>query len=132
MLSSELPPPVVVSELRFNLPAVSAVASHSQVHLHPESTPTPPAEPRRSRFFGRLKHRLNSWDRNMQTSRRGSEPIMPASTLDLTLGQERAGGGFSGKQTKMGKLIIEREGLAMLDLLVAANMSLWWKAYEKE
>ena len=46
--------------------------------------------------------------------------------LDLSLGQERAGGGFSGKKAKLGKLIVENEGLAMLDLVVAANMGVWW------
>jgi len=51
--------------------------------------------------------------------------------LDLSLGQELAGGGFGGKQAKLGKLIIEEEGLKMLDLLVAANMALWWRAYER-
>ncbi len=56
---------------------------------------------------------------------------MSASILDLSLGQERAGGGFGGKQAKLGKLIIQNEGLKMLDLLVAANIGLWWKAYEK-
>lgn len=51
--------------------------------------------------------------------------------LDLSLGQEIAGGGFGGKQAKLGKLIIEDEGLKMVDLLVAANVALWWRAYEK-
>ena len=51
--------------------------------------------------------------------------------LDLTLGQEYAGGGFGGKESKLGKLIIEDEGLKMVDLLVAANMALWWRAYDK-
>ena len=51
--------------------------------------------------------------------------------IDLSLGQELAGGGFAGRQAKLGKLIVEYEGLKMLDLLVAANMSLWWRAYEK-
>jgi hypothetical protein len=51
--------------------------------------------------------------------------------LDLRLGQERAGGGFAGKQAKLGKLIIEGEGLIMVDLLVAANMAIWWRAWEK-
>ena len=46
--------------------------------------------------------------------------------LDLSRGQERAGGGFSGKKAKLGKLIVENEGLAMLDLVVAANMGVWW------
>lgn len=51
--------------------------------------------------------------------------------LDLSLGQEFAGGGFGGKQAKLGKMILEDEGLKMMDLLVAANMALWWRAYEK-
>jgi hypothetical protein len=50
--------------------------------------------------------------------------------MDLSLGQERAGGGFSGKKAKLGKLIISNaEGHAMLDLLVAANMGFWWNAF---
>jgi hypothetical protein len=53
------------------------------------------------------------------------------SSMDLTLGQEYAGGGMTGKQAKLGKLIIEGEGLQMLDLIVAANMALWFRAYEK-
>lgn len=51
--------------------------------------------------------------------------------MDLSLGQEFAGGGFGGKQAKLGKLIIEDEGLKMVDLLVATNVALWWRAYEK-
>lgn len=51
--------------------------------------------------------------------------------LDLSLGQEFAGGGFGGKQAKLGKMIIEDEGLKMMDLLVAANLGLWWRAYDK-
>jgi hypothetical protein len=51
--------------------------------------------------------------------------------MDLSLGQEFAGGGMGGKQAKLGKIILEDEGLKMMDLLVAANMALWWRAYEK-
>ena len=51
--------------------------------------------------------------------------------IDLSLGQERAGGGFGGKQAKLGKLIIWQEGFGMLDLLVAANLGLWWRGYER-
>ena len=47
--------------------------------------------------------------------------------LDLSLGQERAGGGFSGNKAKLGKLVIYGgQGLAMLDLLVSANMGVWF------
>lgn len=51
--------------------------------------------------------------------------------IDLSLGQERAGGGLYGKRAKLGKLIIDDLGLRMLDLTVAANMALWWRAYER-
>jgi hypothetical protein len=51
--------------------------------------------------------------------------------LDLSLGQEFAGGGFGGKQAKLGKLIIEDEGLKMVDMVVAANLALWWRVYDK-
>lgn len=51
--------------------------------------------------------------------------------INLTLGQERAGGGFHGKRAKLGKLIIDDMGLRMLDLTVASNMALWWRAYER-
>jgi hypothetical protein len=53
------------------------------------------------------------------------------SVLDLSLGKEKAGGGSGGKDAKMGKLIVEEEGLKMLDLVVAVNIGLWWRAWEK-
>ncbi|KAF2273930.1 uncharacterized protein EI97DRAFT_423269 [Westerdykella ornata] len=100
-------PPAVtqVSELRFNLPSSS------------KSSSTASDEPvKRSSIFHRSKHARNN---------------SSASEMDLSLGQEHAGGGYGGKQAKLGKLIIEDEGLKMLDLLVAANMALYWRAYEK-
>ncbi|KAI0376384.1 hypothetical protein F5Y04DRAFT_266423 [Hypomontagnella monticulosa] len=51
--------------------------------------------------------------------------------LDLSLGREKAGGGNRGKRAKMGKLIVFDEGLKMLDLVVAANMGVWWTAWER-
>lgn len=80
---------------------------------------------KRSSYFSHL--RTDSWDGS-------STPglvLDDQGRLDLSLGQERAGGGFGGKQAKLGKLIIEPEGLRMLDLLVAANVGLWWRAYER-
>ncbi|GAD94856.1 hypothetical protein AOR_1_330184 [Paecilomyces variotii No. 5] len=49
--------------------------------------------------------------------------------FDLSLARERAGGGLDGKDAKLGKLVIEDEGLKMLDLLIAACMGVWWRAY---
>ncbi|PSR88643.1 hypothetical protein BD289DRAFT_473719 [Coniella lustricola] len=47
------------------------------------------------------------------------------------LGRERAGGGNKGNRAKLGKLLIHDEGLKMLDLVVAANMGIWWQAWER-
>ena len=52
--------------------------------------------------------------------------------MDLSLGREKAGGGNRGKRAKLGKLIIHDEGLKMLDLVVAANMGVWWNTWEKK
>ena len=52
--------------------------------------------------------------------------------LDLSIGQEKAGGGNRGKRAKLGKLIILDEGLKMLDLIVAANMGVWWSVWESK
>ncbi|KAI8630784.1 hypothetical protein F5Y19DRAFT_33731 [Xylariaceae sp. FL1651] len=49
----------------------------------------------------------------------------------LSLGREKAGGGNRGKRAKMGKLIIFDEGLKMLDLVVAANVGVWWITWER-
>lgn len=50
--------------------------------------------------------------------------------LDLSIGQEKAGGGNRGKRVKLGKLIVFDEGYKMLDLVVAANMGVWWSVWE--
>ncbi|KAK4498328.1 hypothetical protein PRZ48_010986 [Zasmidium cellare] len=105
-----------VSELRFNLPTSSSRTATA-------------LSDKRSSYFHRMHGRALSstdGDDDMPTFVIGED-----GRLDLTLGQERAGGGFGGKQAKLGKLIIEPEGLKMLDLLVAANVGLWWRAYEK-
>ncbi|KAK5114488.1 hypothetical protein LTR62_002423 [Meristemomyces frigidus] len=104
-----------VSELRFNLPTSSK-----------HTTPATLGEKRASYFSRHTRH--DSWDDG------GASPgiiLDDEGKVDLSLGQEKAGGGFGGKQAKLGKLIIEAEGLEMLDLLVAANVGLWWRAYER-
>lgn len=53
------------------------------------------------------------------------------SPFDLNLGGEKAGGGSRGTRAKMGKLIVHDDGQKMLDLVVAANMGVWWGAYER-
>ena len=51
------------------------------------------------------------------------------SRISLKLGREKAGGGIKGNNAKLGKLIIEDEGLKMCDLVVASCMGLWWQHY---
>ncbi|KAL1852686.1 hypothetical protein Plec18170_005821 [Paecilomyces lecythidis] len=65
------------------------------------------------------KHSPNTPDRDVDDEDR----------FDLSLARERAGGGLDGKDAKLGKLVIEDEGLKMLDLLIAACMGVWWRAY---
>ncbi|KAI9692675.1 MAG: hypothetical protein M1820_009469 [Bogoriella megaspora] len=135
--------PATVSELRFNLPSTSATSSaqskvskrasamaalgrpklsirpHSESSVLPTSTISP--SPILANMAANdLKEGRDSFDLDADFGR-----------MDLSLGQERAGGGFSGKQAKLGKLIVWDEGLKMLDLLVAANVALWWRAYER-
>jgi hypothetical protein len=108
-----------VSELRFNLPSSSI-------------PPTPRGEEssKRSSFFHRARHSRNN--SSLSVNRDETDNVRNSmDRLDLSLGQEFAGGGFGGKQAKLGKVILEDEGLKMMDLLVAANLALWWRAYEK-
>ncbi|KAF2687710.1 hypothetical protein K458DRAFT_331984 [Lentithecium fluviatile CBS 122367] len=114
------PATMSVSELRFNLPSNSKVA-----------TPRGEESSKRSSFFHRPRHSRQS--SAVSDSRLSSTEDVRSSfdRMDLSLGQEYAGGGFGGKQAKLGKLIIEDEGLKMVDLLVATNVALWWRAYEK-
>lgn len=49
--------------------------------------------------------------------------------ISLKLGRERAGGGFRGHSAKLGKLVIEDEGLKMCDLVVGTAMGVWWQHY---
>ena len=119
-----------VSELRFNLPSSKALGKPDAKSADPGA----PRERNRSSMFLRSHHRRTSspFEPVARDSTKGiGGKIELADRLDLSLGQEHAGGGFGGKQAKLGKLIIEVGGLQMLDLVVAANMALWWRVYEK-
>lgn len=111
-----------VSELRFNLPSSSALGPRTR-----SSAETPKASKRSSIFSRRSRPEPDS---KIATVPLQASRVELEDRLDLSLGQEHAGGGFGGKQAKLGKLIIEEEGLKMIDLVVAANMALWWKVFE--
>ncbi|KAI4252924.1 MAG: hypothetical protein LQ352_003996 [Teloschistes flavicans] len=118
-------PAVTVSELRFNLPSSSTTSVASPRMLR---SPDLPTTAKRASYFS-SRHRSES-----SIGEDHTQHVLVADPMDhpnLLLGREKAGGGFGGKQAKLGKLIVEAEGLKMLDLVVAANMGLWWKAYEK-
>ena len=128
-------PAVTVSELRFNLPSSNIFG------------PVSPKRPPLSAAF------RSSKDSSLLIDHGINRPLKPVNFDDQNdtedkesanqivklvngyedhvngLGSEHAGGGLGGKQAKLGKLIIEDEGLKMLDLLVAANMGIWWGVY---
>ena len=111
---------MTVSEVRFNLPSSSKA-----------TTPRGEESSKRSSFFRRGRHSRNNSSLSLMRAADTEDARNSLDRLDLSLGQEFAGGGFGGKQAKLGKIILEDEGLKMMDLLVAANMGLWWRAYEK-
>ncbi|KAI9738367.1 MAG: hypothetical protein M1834_008870 [Cirrosporium novae-zelandiae] len=127
-------PSVTISELRFNLPSSNLLGGKADSKSHPRG--------RRGHLSLDLSRRRRSGstpatlfpasnkraNRSSPGSESEDEDLKP---MDLSLGQEHAGGGMGGKRAKMGKLIIEDEGLKMLDLTVAANMGVWWCAWER-
>jgi hypothetical protein len=104
-----------VSELRFNLPTSSKTSTPNGVRSKASS------------YFQRHSRFTSDEDGSSTPSIIVDED----GRIDLSLGQERAGGGFGGKRAKLGKLIVFPDGVKMLDLLVAANVGLWWRAYER-
>lgn len=105
--SAPAPPAVTVAEIRFNLPTFPC---QSPRPTSSDGIVPPNKDPRRS------NDSLAS-------------PI-DEDRLDLSLARERAGGGMRGNSAKLGKLIIEDEGLKMVDLLVAASMGVFWGVYD--
>ncbi|KAJ5477950.1 hypothetical protein N7530_003459 [Penicillium desertorum] len=123
-----------------------------RAHTGPGSTPphpaSPPADSRAnfnpSTLLRRTSMRAQRFARQNQLHP-GSQPHSHRSTsnssggdldcdsdedrLDFSLARENAGGGLRGKSAKLGKLVIEDEGIKMLDLVVAACMAVWWRGY---
>lgn len=120
-------PSISVSELRFNLPSPKSPDGSSNGS---QSVNNEPKDHKRFSFLTTKDtgHPSPSESFNDQTLK---DAIPPDERLGLSLAQEQAAGGFGGKQAKLGKLIIEKEGFKMLDLVVAANIGLWWRAYGK-
>ncbi|KAL4751417.1 hypothetical protein BDW72DRAFT_94321 [Aspergillus terricola var. indicus] len=96
----------------------------------------PPSK--RAAIANLINQRLNRRLSNSSSSDGGGNeappplPICPPPSderIDLSLAREKAGGGMRGDSAKLGKLIIEDEGIKMLDLVVAASMAVWWRGY---
>ncbi|KAK4113252.1 hypothetical protein N656DRAFT_778784 [Canariomyces notabilis] len=113
-----------VSELRFNIPGRRSGSGSSAAGGNSDGGG---GQGRRrghlSEQFGRLLHRESHSSDEEEDDGVGYDEDMP---MDLSLGREHAGGGNNGKRAKLGKLIIHDEGLKMLDLVVAANIGVWW------
>lgn len=146
--------PVDVAELRFNL-AWSILGARdtnkktidtTQLHLHPSAgrpaAPTNKEQWRRSIqvLTHKAKTQLSHVDRSgefptLAQGKRDStldERSPDDGRMNLDLGREKAGGGFKGHSAKLGKLIIQDEGLKMCDLVVAACMGVWWQHYAND
>ncbi|KAK4195699.1 hypothetical protein QBC40DRAFT_258729 [Triangularia verruculosa] len=106
-----------VSELRFNLPSGGDFFGARRNDVDKDNRAS-----RLSKQFSSLLHH-----RDAKSS--DEEYWSDDEEMDLSLGKENAGGGSSGRRVKLGKLIIHDEGLKMLDLVVAANIGVWWTTW---
>lgn len=126
--SSEASAPA--SELRFNLPSAAIFDGFGSNGKNP--APSTGSRPQHSRKSGSQNSPISPKpDATSYAALYPSEDEDedPDDRLDLSLGREKAGGGIRGKRVKLGKLIIHDEGLKMLDLVVAANMGMWWTVW---
>lgn len=125
-----------VSELRFNLPNSALFAQKQSASKTSDI----------GRFAAaKLSHIRNKMSSDSSKIVLPSLPISKARSSTIAsdddefedddgldqLGQEKAGGGNRGKRVKLAKLIIEHEGLQMLDLVVASNMGIFWKIWDR-
>jgi hypothetical protein len=116
--------PIELSELRFNLPN-----SNNKSSIRPHSAAAHPYRPNSS--LSSLSASTNPDTYNTRNNDYSDDEYDEEMRIFQNLGSEKAGGGFGGKKAKLGKLIIYPHGVEMLDLLVAANVGLWWRAWEK-
>ncbi|KAK0750643.1 hypothetical protein B0T18DRAFT_437766 [Schizothecium vesticola] len=120
-LTSALAGAKPVSELRFNLPGVSPSSVAARGGGEAEGGKGRGAKHHLQGQFSKL---LQHWEpKSSDDEWDDDEP------MDLSLGKEDAGGGIKGKRAKLGKLIVHDEGLKMLDLVVAANVGVWWTSW---
>ncbi|OAQ97252.1 hypothetical protein LLEC1_06951 [Akanthomyces lecanii] len=115
------PAATALSELRFNLPSTDLYgpSDHDRGGASGES--------KLRGHFAKLMQPSSGRDADDYDDEHDSY----VSPFDINIGGERAGGGKRGNRAKLGKLVIFHDGLKMLDLLVAANIGVWWGAWER-
>lgn len=137
-------PTVTVAELRFNTPFQMATAAINLSGFRDRDkdgsdSPTSkrhtlaallnPNRPR-ARSGASLNSNASGYDSDNNNNRTQTGSMdRDEDRLDFSLARENAGGGMKGDEAKLGKLIIEDEGIKMLDLVVAASMAVWWRTY---
>lgn len=121
--------PREVSELRFNLPSGDLFKSGKKEGVGAGGAG---GRDKLSAQFDRLL-RGRAGESSGEEGAEGAEDRGDEEGLvDLSgLGREKAGGGNRGNRAKLGKLVIHDEGLKMLDLVVAANVGVWWTVWER-
>jgi len=129
-LSSALLGAKPVSELRFNLP------SKSHQRMSSRDVGATKTSQLSEQFSKLLHQKPRAYAAHADTDDESDDEDDyddngETAGLDLSLGREHAGGGSRGRRAKLGKLIIHDEGLKMLDLVVAANIGVWWTAWER-
>lgn len=136
-LTSALTGAIAVSELRFNLPHGDLIRKRDNSEDREREQREKSGGGRGDQLYGRFQDHLHHLQHHAR--RRGSsteeddypEDDQDEDELDLSLGREKAGGGNRGKRAKLGKLIVYDDGFKMLDLVVAANMGVWWVSWER-
>lgn len=147
-------PEVTVSELRYNIPFALEQSFRPPSILNVNGNSKSPGEKGKSKRAAlnqlittniqKVQQHARSRSHSqggthtpmLSISRGSGDEQSPASgvpaddedRLDFSLAREHGGGGMSGKSAKLGKLIIEDEGIKMIDLVVAASMGVWWRS----
>lgn len=140
--SAKPPPAVTVAEIRFNIPFPL-----EQHHGPPSPTKTALNQLRTKGARTSISELINSGVQKMQHVRHrsrdsqqgdsrprsrgdsGEESAAEEDNDRFALARERGGGGMHGRDVKLGKLVIEDEGIKMMDLVVAACMGVWWRSW---
>jgi hypothetical protein len=125
-------PSSVVSELRFNLPSSELLGAPSAPGTATSTGHDGSADDNSKTIrLGHFAKLLRPGGSDRSDDFYEDDLDDAVSPFDVNVGRERAGGGNRGKRAKLGKLIVYNDGLKMLDLLVAANIGVWWLAWER-